>query len=56
MATCRHSKAWIINGGFGLWCYECGAYRQTTIRDSCIVPISKHWIKPTGVGGKNPFG
>jgi hypothetical protein len=20
--SCKHRNAWIINGGYGLWCYE----------------------------------
>ena len=53
---CRHRSAWVINGGYGLWCYECGAYRQTKVVDGTnhIVPIGKRWIKPTGIGGENP--
>ena len=53
---CKHRKAWIVNGGYGLWCYECGAYRQMTVSDilNAVVPISKCWIYPTGIGGKNP--
>jgi hypothetical protein len=56
MKSCKHRNAWIINSGYGLWCYECGAYRQAKqIKDNVIVPLGKRWIKPTGIGGKNPF-
>jgi len=51
---CKHRKAWIINGGYGLWCYECGAYRQSQIKNNTVVPLGKRWIKPTGIGGENP--
>lgn len=57
--SCNHRKAWIINGGYSLWCYECGAFRQTEPRmlenEQVIVPLGKRWIKPTGIGGKNPY-
>jgi hypothetical protein len=52
---CKHRNCWVINGGYGLWCYECGAYRQTTVEGvNSVVPIGR-WIKPTGIGGKNPY-
>lgn len=57
MDRCRHSKAWIICGGFWMWCYECGAVRQmgqSKTVNGCY-PVGP-WIKPVGKGGENPYG
>lgn len=53
---CRHNRYWIINGGYGLWCYECGAYRAMTVIKNGTTSVPRSgWIKPTGMGGENPW-
>lgn len=52
---CRHQRTWVMFGGRGEWCYECGAYRDLVkINGAQSKPIS-NWIRPVGKGGKNPF-
>lgn len=51
---CRHSKIWIIAGGYWTWCYACGAIQKNRVEPPNIsIPVSK-WIKPVGKEGNNP--
>jgi hypothetical protein len=48
--TCKHTKIWIISGGYMLWCYQCGAIRPN-IAGSRKNPIK--W-QPISKDGENP--
>ena len=60
---CRHSKTWLVAGGYIEWCYECGAMRQMwkSPEGNSVSPLigedgkRARWIKPVGTGGPNPY-
>lgn len=44
----RHDHSmWLIAGGNWMWCYQCGAIRNSSA-------FGERWEKPTGIGGINP--
>lgn len=43
----HRQSLWLIAGGFLLWCYRCGAFRDN-------LPGKRPWHKPTGLTGDNP--
>ena len=53
---CRHRRSWIVFGGNGEWCYECGALRmlESIGGTNQSKPLTR-WAKPTGKDGKNPY-
>ncbi len=52
---CAHRRTWVVNGGHGEWCYECGAFRAlAVIRENQSAPRTT-WVRPTGAGGENPW-
>lgn len=53
---CRHRHFWIMSGGHLLWCYECGAVRnmKVILNTNECAPLGC-WVKPTGIGGDNPW-
>jgi len=54
-AKCRHNRTWMISGGYGEWCYECGAYRGLVrVGENASAPRTT-WVRPVGKGGENPY-
>lgn len=54
-AKCKHRKTWMICGGFGEWCYECGAFRGLRQVAENSFAARTTWVRPVGVGGENPY-
>ena len=52
---CRHNGTWLVAGGYIEWCYECGAIRQMRRVGENAFTNQGQWIRPVGVGGKNPY-
>ncbi len=52
---CCHSHTWIVGGGSGEWCYQCGAYRGLRSLGGNRLAARTNWVRPTGPDGKNPF-
>ena len=52
---CRHSDAWVMGGGYGLWCPECGAWRpmKPSGDENVIVPRGG-WHTPRRYKGVKP--
>ena len=56
---CRHERnSWIIFGGFGEWCYVCGAFRHLEkvpgVGEAILKAVSG-WRKPSGDKNVNPY-
>jgi hypothetical protein len=52
---CKHRTTWIVCGGFGEWCYVCGAYRQLKrLGPNTSAPLT-NWARPTGDPTVNPY-
>lgn len=57
---CRHSRTWLVCAARLEWCYWCGAIRQLKVHvdkrgleTNFVYPVT-HWLRPTGINGKNP--
>ena len=55
VSRCRHNGTWLICGGYGEWCYECGALRRMQVVNRNEVRAETQWCRPTGIGGANPY-
>lgn len=55
IVRCRHSGAWVMCGGYGLWCPECGAWRpMKPSGDSNVIVPRGGWHTPRRYKGVNP--
>lgn len=52
---CNHNRTWVICGGYGQWCFECGAFRGTNPLESGLVTGRTSWVSPVGAGGESPY-
>lgn len=48
---CRHVTSWVIFGGYGEWCWGCGAYRRLSGPEGECAVVSD-WAYP---GDVNPY-
>jgi hypothetical protein len=56
MAAKRHDcrrTSWLIAGGYVIWCYQCGAWRNNG-KGKPEKSDRTVWYRPVGIGGKNP--
>lgn len=54
---CRHERnSWLVCGGYGEWCYVCGAFRgMRPVEGTNGVTARTTWAKPTGDKDNNPY-
>ena len=53
---CRHERnSWLVCGGYGEWCYVCGAYRGMDLTGKNACKPRTKWFRPTGDKNKNPY-